>query len=182
MASRSSPVDLSRRIDATGARQVNKHFHIWSGRFAYLAGVVQCYRGLELVASDDALLFSPGDGLDLEVRSFTLPSAARLLVNVDGAVVGRRQHFVLGGDSVSSHFSTRKNVPFTRQQMPIYNTWPPLLGAPSLHSVIDAPKIVRNTFHGRCKVVFLCFARLSCLICRNELPFAQTVVKSVVEM
>ncbi|CAN0421524.1 unnamed protein product [Ectocarpus sp. 12 AP-2014] len=44
----------------------NKHFHIWAGRFAYLAGVVQCYRGLELVSSDDNLVLSAGDGLDLE--------------------------------------------------------------------------------------------------------------------
>ena len=49
-------------------RQLNKHFHIWAGRFAYLAGVVQCYRGLELVASNDELLLSAGDGLDLQVR------------------------------------------------------------------------------------------------------------------
>ncbi|CAM9379499.1 unnamed protein product [Ectocarpus sp. 13 AM-2016] len=46
----------------------NKHFHIWAGRFAYAAGLVQCYRGLELVSSDDELLFSAGDGLDLEVK------------------------------------------------------------------------------------------------------------------
>lgn len=32
-----------------------------------MAGVVQCYRGLELVASDDQLIFSAGDGLDLQV-------------------------------------------------------------------------------------------------------------------
>lgn len=48
--------------------QFNKHFHIWAGRFAYAAGVVQCYRGLELVSSDDQLIFSAGDGLDLQVR------------------------------------------------------------------------------------------------------------------
>lgn len=47
--------------------QLNKHFHIWAGRFAYLAGVIQCYRGLELVATSDDLIFSAGDGLDLEV-------------------------------------------------------------------------------------------------------------------
>ena len=41
--------------------QFNKYFHIYSGRFAYLAGVVQCYRGLELVAGEDQLLFSAGD-------------------------------------------------------------------------------------------------------------------------
>ncbi|CAB1101232.1 unnamed protein product [Ectocarpus sp. CCAP 1310/34] len=44
----------------------NKHFHIWAGRFAYAAGLVQCYRGLELVSSDDELIFSAGDGLDLQ--------------------------------------------------------------------------------------------------------------------
>ncbi|CAM9152625.1 unnamed protein product [Ectocarpus sp. 12 AP-2014] len=48
----------------------NKFFHIYAGRFAYLAGVVQCYRGLELVASDDKLIFSAGDGLNLELGSF----------------------------------------------------------------------------------------------------------------
>eukprot|EP00752_Nemacystus_decipiens_P001683 g1633.t1 len=48
----------------------NKHFHIWAGRFAYLAGVVQCYRGLELVSSQDNLVFSAGDGLDLELGSY----------------------------------------------------------------------------------------------------------------
>ncbi|CAN0025142.1 unnamed protein product, partial [Ectocarpus sp. 6 AP-2014] len=48
----------------------NKFFHIYAGRFAYLAGVVQCYRGLELVASDDQLIFSAGDGLDLQLGSF----------------------------------------------------------------------------------------------------------------
>ncbi|CAN0347517.1 unnamed protein product, partial [Scytosiphon promiscuus] len=40
----------------------NKHFHIWAGRFAYAAGVIQCYRGLELVSGDDQLVFSAGDG------------------------------------------------------------------------------------------------------------------------
>ena len=48
--------------------QFNKHFHIWAGRFAYLAGVVQCYYGLELVAGSDNLVISVGDGLDLEVH------------------------------------------------------------------------------------------------------------------
>ena len=50
-----------------GHLQCNKYFHIWAGRFAYLAGVVQCYRGLELVSGSDELLFSTFDGLDLEV-------------------------------------------------------------------------------------------------------------------
>ncbi|CAM9704645.1 unnamed protein product, partial [Ectocarpus fasciculatus] len=48
----------------------NKFFHIYAGRFAYLAGVIQCYRGLELVASNDKLIFSAGDGLDLQLGSF----------------------------------------------------------------------------------------------------------------
>ena len=47
--------------------QFNKHFHIWSGRFAYVSGVVQCYRGLELVSGDDDLIFSAVDGFDVEV-------------------------------------------------------------------------------------------------------------------
>lgn len=54
---------------ATMHTQFNKFFHIYSGRFAYVAGVVQCYRGLELVSSDDKLVFSPGDGLDLQVHT-----------------------------------------------------------------------------------------------------------------
>ncbi|CAM9534507.1 unnamed protein product [Ascophyllum nodosum] len=48
----------------------NKYFHIWAGRFAYLAGVVQCYRGLELVSDRDNLVFSAGDGLDLNLGTF----------------------------------------------------------------------------------------------------------------
>ncbi|CAM9319898.1 unnamed protein product [Pylaiella littoralis] len=48
----------------------NKHFHIWSGRIAYLAGAVQCYRGLELVSGDDNLILSAGDGLDLELSNY----------------------------------------------------------------------------------------------------------------
>lgn len=47
--------------------QINKHFHIWAGRIAYVAGVIQCYRGLELVSNADQLLLSAGNGLDLEV-------------------------------------------------------------------------------------------------------------------
>eukprot|EP00903_Cladosiphon_okamuranus_P012613 g11801.t1 len=38
--------------------RVNKHFHIYAGWFAYLAGLVQCYRGLELVSGTDKLVFS----------------------------------------------------------------------------------------------------------------------------
>ena len=44
---------------------MNKHLHIWAGRFAYLAGVVQCYRGVELVSSGDSLLFST---LDIDIK------------------------------------------------------------------------------------------------------------------
>ncbi|CAM9216757.1 unnamed protein product [Sphacelaria rigidula] len=51
--------------------QMNKHLHIWAGRFAYLAGVVQCYRGVELVSSADRLLFSTLD-IDIEFASFGL--------------------------------------------------------------------------------------------------------------
>eukprot|EP00903_Cladosiphon_okamuranus_P015565 g14370.t1 len=50
--------------------RLNKHFHIWAGRFAYLAGVVQCYRGLELVSKEDSLVFSAGEGLDLELGKY----------------------------------------------------------------------------------------------------------------
>eukprot|EP00904_Undaria_pinnatifida_P011388 jgi/Undpi1/737/HiC_scaffold_10.g04201.m1 len=38
--------------------RVNKHFHIYAGWFAYIAGLVQCYRGLELVSGADKLVFS----------------------------------------------------------------------------------------------------------------------------
>eukprot|EP00904_Undaria_pinnatifida_P011031 jgi/Undpi1/7058/HiC_scaffold_21.g09532.m1 len=48
----------------------NKHFHIWAGRFAYLSGVVQCYRGVELVSGGDELLLSTFDGMDVELGSF----------------------------------------------------------------------------------------------------------------
>lgn len=47
--------------------QLNKHLHIYAGWFAYVAGAVQCYRGLELVAGGDGLLFSV-TGIDFEVR------------------------------------------------------------------------------------------------------------------
>ncbi|CAM9782649.1 unnamed protein product, partial [Ectocarpus sp. 12 AP-2014] len=41
--------------------RVNKHFHISAGWFAYAAGLVQCYRGLELVSGSDKLIFSAVD-------------------------------------------------------------------------------------------------------------------------
>ncbi|CAB1104357.1 unnamed protein product [Ectocarpus sp. CCAP 1310/34] len=40
-----------------GLHKFNKFFHIYAGRFAYLTGVIQGYRGLELVASDDKPVF-----------------------------------------------------------------------------------------------------------------------------
>lgn len=40
------------------AIQVNKHVHIWFGHFAFLAGAIQCYRGVELVSATDSLHFS----------------------------------------------------------------------------------------------------------------------------
>ena len=40
---------------------MNKHFHIYAGWFAYLAGLVQCYRGLELVSGSDKLVFSAAE-------------------------------------------------------------------------------------------------------------------------
>ena len=43
------------------AWQANKHFHIYAGWFAYISGLVQCYRGLELVAGSDALVFSAAE-------------------------------------------------------------------------------------------------------------------------
>lgn len=47
--------------------KINKSLHIWFGQFAYLAGAVQCYRGVELVSSSDSLIFSTFD-IDYEVR------------------------------------------------------------------------------------------------------------------
>lgn len=41
--------------------QANKHFHIYSGWFAYIAGLAQCYRGLTLVAGSDKLIFSAAE-------------------------------------------------------------------------------------------------------------------------
>lgn len=48
-------------------RQRTKYFHIWAGRVAFLAGAVQCYRGVELVSSADTLIFSALD-IDIEVK------------------------------------------------------------------------------------------------------------------
>lgn len=43
------------------AWQLNKHFHIYAGWFAYLSGLVQCYRGLELVSGAEKLILPAGD-------------------------------------------------------------------------------------------------------------------------
>ena len=43
------------------AWQANKHFHIYAGWFAYIAGLVQCYRGLMLVADSDRVVLSAAD-------------------------------------------------------------------------------------------------------------------------
>lgn len=48
--------------------QVNKHMHIYAGWIAYVAGVVQCYRGLELVSGAEELLFSAAE-IDFAVRA-----------------------------------------------------------------------------------------------------------------
>lgn len=48
-------------------RQINKHFHIWSGHAAFIAGAIQCYRGVELVSSQDSLVFSTFE-IDYQVR------------------------------------------------------------------------------------------------------------------
>ena len=40
---------------------MNKYIHIYAGWFAYMAGLVQCYRGLELVAGAEKLVFSAVD-------------------------------------------------------------------------------------------------------------------------
>lgn len=57
---------------------MNKHFHVYSGWFAYLAGLAQCYRGLESVAPSDELVFSAAN-LDFSV-SYSL--LAQLSVHV----------------------------------------------------------------------------------------------------
>lgn len=41
--------------------QLNKHFHIYAGWFAYMSGLLQCYRGLELVSGADKLILPAGD-------------------------------------------------------------------------------------------------------------------------
>ena len=43
------------------ALQANKHFHIYAGWFAYVAGFVQCYRGLMKMAGSERLVFSAAD-------------------------------------------------------------------------------------------------------------------------
>lgn len=50
-------------------KQVNKHFHIYAGWFAYFAGLVQCYRGLELVSGTDKLVFSAVE-INFTVRAY----------------------------------------------------------------------------------------------------------------
>ena len=74
--------------------QVNKHFHIYAGWFAYVAGLVQCYRGLELVASSDNLIFSAVD-ISFKVRTANFPPP------VDGDLVsfadGTCCNYVLSG-------------------------------------------------------------------------------------
>ncbi|CBN76583.1 delta-9 desaturase [Ectocarpus siliculosus] len=59
--------------------RVNKHFHISAGWFAYAAGLVQCYRGLELVSGSDKLIFS---AVDINFTFFT-KGAARLCCFVE---------------------------------------------------------------------------------------------------
>ena len=49
--------------------QTNKYVHIYSGWFAYVAGLAQCYRGLELVSGTQALVF---EGYDV---GFTVSSS-----------------------------------------------------------------------------------------------------------
>lgn len=41
--------------------QLNKYLHIYAGWVSYAAGAVQCYRGLELVAGNDQLVFSAAE-------------------------------------------------------------------------------------------------------------------------
>lgn len=55
------------------ARQANKHIHIYAGWFAYVSGLVQCYRGLELVSGSDKLVFSAAD-MDFSVSLLAHPS------------------------------------------------------------------------------------------------------------
>lgn len=51
---------------------MNKHFHIYAGWFAYFAGLVQCYRGLELVSGTDKLVFSAVE-INFTVRACLSP-------------------------------------------------------------------------------------------------------------
>lgn len=49
--------------------QINKHFHIWAGHFAFAAGAFQCYRGVALVSASDSLVFQAvEDIVEFEVR------------------------------------------------------------------------------------------------------------------
>ncbi|CAM9823746.1 unnamed protein product, partial [Discosporangium mesarthrocarpum] len=49
--------------------RVNKYVHVWSGRFVILAGIIQCYRGLNLVSPEDNLVFEAID-IGFEFGSF----------------------------------------------------------------------------------------------------------------
>ncbi|CAM9174754.1 unnamed protein product, partial [Laminaria digitata] len=56
----------ARALEAKGSNfslfhRMNKHFHIYAGWFAYVAGLLQCYRGLELVSGADKLILPAGD-------------------------------------------------------------------------------------------------------------------------
>ncbi|CAM9611389.1 unnamed protein product, partial [Ascophyllum nodosum] len=48
-----------------------KHLHIWAGQFAFFAGAIQCYRGVELVSANDSLHFSAiEDMVEFEIGNF----------------------------------------------------------------------------------------------------------------
>ncbi|CAM9317590.1 unnamed protein product, partial [Sphacelaria rigidula] len=51
------------------SNQVNKYVHIYLGWFAYGAGLIQCYRGIELVSGADKLMFSAVD-IDFTFANF----------------------------------------------------------------------------------------------------------------
>lgn len=56
-----------RLIVVLHTNQVNKYIHIYLGWFAYGAGLIQCYRGVELVSGSDSLVFSAAE-IDFTVR------------------------------------------------------------------------------------------------------------------
>ena len=67
------------------AWQVNKHVHIYAGWFAYVAGFIQCNRGLGLVMSTDQLVFTISD-VNVMVSVVRNETPGRLVMNTEQPV------------------------------------------------------------------------------------------------